>query len=178
MRPAVNFNHFFVCSVCLTLWTPRTAARQDSLSFTISWSLLKLMSIESVMLSNHLFFLCCPFSFCLQSFSASGSFLMSLPFASSGQSIAASALASVLPMNIQGWFPLVLTSLISLLSKGLSRVFSSTTFQKYQFFDTQPSLWSNSHIRDWLLEIFPIKLGWGWSTSSCGWGLCLSPFPL
>ena len=87
-----------------------------------------------------------PFSSCLQSFPVSGSFLMSLLFASSGQSIAASALASVLPMNIQGWFPLVLTSLISLLSKGLSRVFSSTTVWKHLFFSTQLSLWSNPHI--------------------------------
>ena len=76
-------------------------AHQASLSFTISWSLLKLMSIELVMPSNHLI-LCCPFSSCLQSFLASGSFPMSQFFASSGQSIGASASASVLPMNIQG----------------------------------------------------------------------------
>ena len=71
-------------------------------------------------------------------------------FTSSGQSIGASA--SVLSMNIQGWFPLGLTGLISLLSKGLSRVFSNTTVQKHQFFSTQPSLWSNFHIHTWLLE--------------------------
>ena len=76
-------------------------AHQASLSFTISWSLLKLMSIELVMPSNHLI-LCCPFSSCLQSFLASGSFPMSQFFGSSGQSIGASASASVLPMNIQG----------------------------------------------------------------------------
>ena len=64
----------------------------------------------------------------------------------------ASALASVLPMNIQGWGPLLLTGLISLQSKGLSRVFSSTTIWKHQFFSTQPSLWTNSHICTWLLE--------------------------
>ena len=64
----------------------------------------------------------------------------------------ASASASVLPMNIQGWFPLGLTGWISLLSKGVSRVFSSTTVQKHQFFGTQPSLWSNSHICTWVLE--------------------------
>ena len=101
--------------------TPWIAAPQASLSFTISWSLLKLMSIELVMPSNHLI-LCCPFSSCLQSFLASGSFPMSQFFASSGQSIGASASASVLPMNIQGWFPLGLTGLSSLLSIGLSRV--------------------------------------------------------
>ena len=135
-----------------TLWTPWTAARQDSLSFTISWNLLKLMSIESVMLSNHLFFLCHPFSFCLQSFPVSGFFLTSQLFASGGQSIGASALASVLPMNIQGWFPLGLTGLISLQFKELSRVFSSTTSGKYKFFGAQPSLWSNAYIHTWLLK--------------------------
>ena len=87
--------------------------------------LLKLMSIESVMLSNHLI-LCCSLLLCLQSFTASRSFLMSRLFASGGQSIGTSALASVLAMNIHGWFPLKLTSLISLQSKGLSRVFFST----------------------------------------------------
>ena len=66
--------------------------------------------------------------------------------------IGALALASVLPMNIQGWFPLGLTGWISLQSKGLSRVFSNTTVEKYQFFDSQPSLWSSSHIHTWLLE--------------------------
>jgi len=71
---------------------------------------------------------------------------------SGGQSIGLSASASVLPVNIQGRFPSELTGLISLLSKGVSRVFSSITIQKYQFFSTQPSLWSNSHIRTWLLE--------------------------
>ena len=92
-----------------------------------------------------------PFS-CLQSFPASGSFPMSQFFASGGQSIGVSASASVLPMNIQGWFPLGLTGWISLLSKGLSRVFSSTTVQKHQFFGAQPSLRSNCHIHTWLLE--------------------------
>ena len=81
-----------------------------------------------------------PFSSCPQSFPASGSSPMSQLFTSGGQSIRASASASVLPMNIQGWFPLGLTGLISLQSKGLSRVFSSTTLQKHKFFGTQPSL--------------------------------------
>ena len=87
-----------------------------------------------------------PFSFCLQFFPASGSFAVSQLFASGGQRIRASASASVLPMNIQDWFPLELTGLISLQSKGLSRVFSSTTIWKHQFFGTQPFLWSNSTI--------------------------------
>ena len=93
-----------------------------------------------------------PFSSCLQSFPASGSFLMSQLFASGGQSIGVSASSSVLPMNIQDWFTLVLTGLISLLSKGLSRVFSNTTVQKHQLFSALPSSWSNSHIYTWLLE--------------------------
>ena len=92
------------------------------------------------------------FSSCLQSFPESGSFPMSQVFASSGQSTGASASASVLPMNIQDWFPLGQTGLIFLQSKGLSRVFSNTTVQKHQFLDTQLTLWSNSHIHIWLLE--------------------------
>ena len=83
-----------------------------------------------------------PFFSCLQSFPASGSFPMSQFFISGGQSIGVSASASVLPMNIQDWFPLGWTVLISLLSKGLSRVFSHTTVQKHQFFSAQPCLWS------------------------------------
>ena len=86
-----------------------------------------------------------PFSSCLQSFPASGSFLRSQFFTSGGQSIAASASALVLPMNIQGWFPLGLTGLISLQSKGFLRVSSTTTVQKNKFFSAQLSLWSNSH---------------------------------
>ena len=92
-----------------------------------------------------------PFSY-VQSFPASGSFPMSQLFASGGQSIRASASTSVLLMNIQNWFPLGLTGLISLQSKRLSRVFSDTTVQKHQFFSALPSLWSNSHIHMWLLE--------------------------
>ena len=81
-----------------------------------------------------------PYSSCLQSFPASGYFPMSQFFASGGQSIGVSASASFLPMNIQDWFPLPLKGLISLLSKGLSRIFSNTTVQKHQFFGTQLSL--------------------------------------
>ena len=92
------------------------------------------------------------FSICLQLFQTSGSFPMSRLFASSDQGIGASVSASVFPMDIQGWFPLGLTGLISLLSKGLSRVLYSTTIQKHQFFGAQPSLCSNFHIHTWLLE--------------------------
>ena len=93
-----------------------------------------------------------PFCSCPESFPASGSFLLSQLFTSGGQSIGASASASVLPMNIQGWFPLGLTDWISLLTKGPSRVSSSTTVWKHQFFGAQPSSWSNSHINTWRLE--------------------------
>ena len=103
--------------------TPWTAAPQASLSFSISQSLLKLMSIKSVMSSN-ISSSIVPFSSCLQAFAASGSFPVSWLFASGGQSIGASVSASVLPG--QGWFPLGLTGLI-LLSKGLSRVFSNNS---------------------------------------------------
>ena len=89
---------------------------------------------------------------CSQSFPASEYFSMSQLFASGGQSIGASSSTSVLAMNIQGWFHLGLSGLISLLYKGLSRVFSSTTVQKHQFFSAQLSLWSNSHFHIWLLE--------------------------
>ena len=91
-----------------------------------------------------------PFFFCPQSFQASGSFLMGRFFASGGQSTGVSA--SLLPTNIQGWILSGLAGLTFLLSKGLSRVFSSTTVQKDQFFSPQPSLQSNSHIHTWLLE--------------------------
>ena len=89
---------------------------------------------------------------CLQPFPASRSFPMSQFFTSDDQSIGVSALASVHSMNIQDWFPLGWTGWISLLSRGLSKVFSNTTVQKHQFFGAQLSLWSNSHIHTWLLE--------------------------
>ena len=129
--------------------TPWTAACQASLSSPslrvcsnscpLSWWCYATISSSVV-----------PFS-CLQYFPASGSFPMSQFFASDGQSTGASASATVLPMNIQGWFPLGLTDLISLLSKGLSRVFSSTSL-KESVFGAQLSLWSNSHIHTRLLE--------------------------
>ena len=131
--------------------TPWTVARQASLSITNSWSLLKLMSIESVMPSNHLL-LCHPLILLPSIFPASGSFPMSQFFTSGGQSIGVSASASVLSMDIQDWFPFGLTGWISLQSKGLSRVFSNSTVQKHQFFGAQLSLWSNSHVHTYLLQ--------------------------
>ena len=130
------------CSVAQFIWlfaTPWTAAHQASLSITNSWSLLKLMSIESIMPRNHLI-LCRPLLLPPSIFPASGSFPMSWLFASGSQSIGASFSASVLPMNIQDWFPLEWTGWISLQSKGLSRVFSNTTVQKHRFFGAQLSL--------------------------------------
>ena len=139
--------------ICFAVWSlshvqlfasPLTAACQASLSMTISQSFPKFMSIESVMPSNHLI-LCHPLL--LPSiFPSIRVFPVSQLFTSGGQSIGVSASAGVLQRNIQGWHPLGLTGLISLLSKGLSRVFSNTTVQKHQFFGAQPSLWSNSHI--------------------------------
>ena len=93
-----------------------------------------------------------PFSSCLQSFPASGSFSMSQLFASGGQSIGVPGSTAVLPINIYNWFPLGLTGWISLQSKELSTVFSNTTVQKHQFFSAPLSLWSSSHIDTWLLE--------------------------
>ena len=93
-----------------------------------------------------------PFSSCLESFPASGSFLRIQLFTSDGQSTGASASASVLLINSQDWSPLGLTNLISLQFKGLSRIFSNTTVQKHQFFSMQPFLWSSSYIHTWLLE--------------------------
>ena len=138
----------FSHSVISNYVTPWTAAQQASLSFTISWSLLKLMSLELMMPSNHLT-LCHPLFSCPQPLPASGSFPVSQLFPSGSQSIGASASASVLPITIQDWFPLGLTGLISLQSKGLSRVFSNTAVQKHQFFGTQPSLWSLTSVHDY-----------------------------
>ena len=144
------------CSVpqsCPTLQPHELQHVQASLFFTISWSLFKLMFMftESVMPSNH-HILCCPLLLLASISPSTWVFPRSWRFSSGGQSIGASASASALSMNIQGWFPLGWTGLISLQSKGLSRVFSSTTLQKHKFFSTQPSLWSTSHICAWLLE--------------------------
>ena len=119
--------------------TPWTTTCQASLPITNSRSPPKSMSIESVIPFN-ISSSVVPFSFCPQSVPASGSFQMSQLFASGGQSTGVSASASILPMNTQDWSPLEWTGWISLQSKGLSRVFSNTTVQKYQFFGIQLSL--------------------------------------
>ena len=140
-----------VAKLCLSLCNPMDGS---TLGFPVLPYLPVFAQIHVhwvVVLFNHLIF-CHPLLLFLQSFTASGYFLMSWLFTSGGQSIGTSASASVLLMNIQDWFPLVLTGLISLQSKGLSRVFSNTTIQKHQFFHSQSSLWSNSLIHTWLLE--------------------------
>ena len=130
---------YYFAKLCLTLLTPWTAAHQDSLS-----SLSPKVCSNSCSLSQRchpaILSSVIPFSSCLQSFPASGSFPMSQLFAWGGQSIGVAASTSVLPMNIQDWSPLGWTGWISLQSKGLSRVFSNTTVQKHQFFGTQLSL--------------------------------------
>ena len=122
---SLSHNHFFV--------TPQTTAHQASLSFTTFWSMLRLMSIESVMPSKDLV-LCHPLLLLSLIFPSLRVFSNELPLFIRGPSIGPSASASVLLRNIQGWFPLGLTGLISLQSKGLSRVFSNTTVQKHQLF--------------------------------------------
>ena len=131
-----QFSRSVVSWLCATLWT---AARQASLSITNSWSSLRLMFIESVMPSNHLI-LCHPLLLPPSSSPASRSFQMSQFYTSGGQIIGVSASTSVLPMNIQDWFPWGWSVWNSLQSKGLSRVFSNTTDEKHQFFGTQLSL--------------------------------------
>ena len=140
-----------VAQLCLTLCDPWTAACQDSLSIASYWSLLKLMSIELVMPSNHLI-LCHPLLVLPSIFPSIRIFSNESVLHSRWPKSGVSASASVPPMNIQDWFPLGWTGWISLQSKGLSRVFSNTTVQKHQFFGAQLSLWSNCHIHTWLLE--------------------------
>ena len=130
--PSASQKRNIVVQLLNHIWlfvAPWTEAHQTTpLPFTISQSLLKLISIESVVLSNHLI-VCHPLLLLPPSFSAWGSFSVSQIFASGGHSIGVSASTSVLPINVQGWFSLGLSYLISLLSRGLSRVFSSTTIQ-------------------------------------------------
>ena len=140
-----------VGQLCLTLWPhglqharppcPSPTPRVYSNSCPLSWWCHPTISSSVV-----------PFSSCPQSFPASEFFQMSQFFASGGQHTGVSASTSVLPMNIQAWFPLGWTIWISLQSNGLSRVFSNTTVQKHQFCGAQPSSQTNSHIHTWPLE--------------------------
>ena len=131
--------------------TPWITAHQASLSISNSWSLLKLMSIESIMPSSH-FILCRPLLLLLPIPPSIRVFPMSQLFAWGSQSTGVSASASILPMTTQDWSPLGWTGWISLQSKGLARVFSNTTVQRHQFFSAQLSSKSNSHIHIWPLE--------------------------
>ena len=142
---SVQLHHVWLFAI------PWTIARQDSLFIINSRSLIKLMSIESVMpfQPSHSLSSPSPPAF---NFSKNKSFQVSQLFSSGGQSIRASASASVPPMNTQDWFPLGWAIYISLQSKGLPRVFPSIWVQKHQFFSTQLSSESNSHIHTWLLE--------------------------
>ena len=128
--------------------TPWTAARQASLSITNSWILLKLMSIESVTPSNHLI-LCRPLLLLPSIFSSIRVFSNESVLYITWPKYWSFSFSISPSMNIQDWFPLRLTGLISYQSKWPSRVFSNTTVQKHQFFITQLSLWSNSHIHTW-----------------------------
>ena len=137
MNQMVQFSS--VTQSCPTLCNPLTAAHQASLSITNSRSLLKLMSIKSVMPSIHLI-LCRPLLLPPSIFPSIRVFSNESFLTSGGQNIGVSASASVLPMNIQDWFPLGWTGWISFQSKGLSRLFSNTVVQKHQFFSVQLSL--------------------------------------
>ena len=142
---------FVVVQLLSRVWLsvpPWTAACHACLSFTISWSLFTFMSVESMIPSNYPI-LCYPLL--LPSiFPSIRVFSKSRLFASGSQSIGVPASASVFPINLQGWFPSGLIGLISLQSKGLSRVFSKHHSRNHQFFGTQPPVWSNSHISTWL----------------------------
>ena len=132
LKSSVQFSSVQLLSPVRLFVTPRIIAHQASLSIINSQSLLKLMPIESVMPSSHLI-LCRPLLLL-------PSIPPSIRVFSKESALGASASASVLPMNIHSWFPWEWTGLISLQSKGLSRVFSNTTVQKHQFFNTQLSL--------------------------------------
>ena len=139
-----------VAQLCLTLCDPMDYT-MSGLPDTNTRSLLKLMSIESVMPSNHLI-LCCPLLLLPSIFPTIRIFFNESVLRITWPKFGVSASASVLPMNIQDWFPLGWTGWIALRSKGLSRVFSNTTVQNHQFFSVQFSLESNSHIHTWPLE--------------------------
>ena len=133
------------------LFHPMDCTHQASLSFPIFQSLLELMSIELVRPSSHLI-LCCPLLLLPSIFPSIRVFYKESTFHIRWPKYWSFSFSISLRMNIPDLFPLGLTGLISLMSKGVCRVFSNTTVQKHQFFDTQPSLWFNSHICTWLLE--------------------------
>ena len=149
LSPFIQFKVWFSC-----VWlfaTPWIAKLQASLSRTNYWSLCKPIPIELVMPPNHLI-LCSPLLLLPSIFPRIRVFSKESVLPIRWPKYWSFSFRSVLPMNIQNWFPLGLTGLISLLSKALSRVFSNTTVQKHQFFGTQPSSQSNSHIHTWPQE--------------------------
>ena len=151
IRGSVHFSSVQSLSRVRLFATPWITARQASLSITISRVHSNSRPLSRwchPAISSSVI----PFSSCPQSLPTSESFPMSQLFSWGGQSTGISALASFLPKKSQGWSPLEWTGWISLQSKGLSRVFSNATVQKHQFFDTQPSSQSNSHIHTWPLE--------------------------
>ena len=151
--------------------TPWPAAHQASLSFTVFQSLLKFLFIVSVILSNHLIF-CFPLLLCLQSFTASGSFPMILFFTSGGQSIVASASASVLPMNIQCWFPFRLIDLILQSSESESHFVVSSSLQLHERYSPWNSPGQNTVVgnHSLLQGIFPTQ-GSNPGPTHCRWTL-------
>ena len=162
--------YLFVVQLPNRVWlfvTPRIATRQASLYFTVSWSLLRFTSIESVALS----------SFCLQSFPASESFPVIQLFSSGGQSMGASASASVLPKNIQCWLPLGLTGLFSLLSKGFSRVFSNTLsmgFYRWEYWSGLPFSSPGDLLKPGidLMSLVSLAMAGGFFITSTTWEAC------
>ena len=140
-----------VTKLCLTLWDPMDCSMPGSSVLHYLLEFAQIYVHWVVMLSNPLI-LWCPLLLLPSIFPSIRVFSNELALCIRCPSIAASASTSILPMNIQGWSPLGMTGLISLQSKKLSRVFSSTTIQKHQFFIAQPSLWSSSHIYTWLPE--------------------------
>ena len=148
-RP-VEQNSSWRMGTCLAIWGPMACSMPG---FPVLHYLPEFTQTHVHWISDAIQpFFVIPFSFCLQSFQASGAFPMSWLFASDFQNTGVSALVSVLPMNIQGWFPLGLIDLISLLFKGLSKVLSNTTVGRHQFFSAKLSFWSRFHICTWLLE--------------------------
>ena len=151
LHPFSSVQFSSVTQLCQTLCNPMDYSKPG---FSVHHQLLELAQtyvlwVNDAIQPSHSVI---PFFSCLQSSPASGSFLMSVQHIR-WPKYWSLASESVLPMNMQGWFPLGLTSLISLQSKGLSRVqVSNTTVQKHQFFGAQGSLWSNTHIHTWLLE--------------------------
>ena len=143
--------HCSVSQSCLTLYNPMDCSTSGLPVLHHVPELLKFTFIESVTPSNHLI-LWCPLLLLPSIFPSIRVFTNESALRIRWSNTGASASASVLPINIQDWFPLGSTGLISLQSKGFTRIFSNTTVWNHQFSSTQPSLWSNSHIHTWLLE--------------------------